>query len=235
MRLSCEREDFELAKRVIGPLSKPNVRRMLPIFQDFAKELSGTLDEAIEGEDKGVVEGTIRKPLHYYYFFKYIRLLEIVGSLFNRIAFKIISTTLLNRDISNFRSKSSPLTFEQCYKDILDPPALGKLITYINPFIPLRWLPIEANLAFIRANTSLRTMLAELIQERVQQVRLERSEKKEQDCQSGEMPEKKDFLTNLIEANLSEEKRVSEQTLIDTVRFLRNCQLRLIMCTKTID
>lgn len=32
---------------------------MLPIFQDKAKELSVILDKAIEGEDKGVVEGTI--------------------------------------------------------------------------------------------------------------------------------------------------------------------------------
>lgn len=81
---------------------------------------------------------------------------------------------------------------------------------FINPFIPLRWLPVEANLAFIRANTSMRTMLAELIQERVQQMRLQ---------QSDEKPEKKDFLTNMIEANFSEGKGVSEQVLIDTVRF----------------
>lgn len=45
--------------RLIGPLSKPNVRKMLPIFQDRAKELSDILDKAIEGEDRGVVEGTL--------------------------------------------------------------------------------------------------------------------------------------------------------------------------------
>lgn len=90
---------------------------------------------------------------------------------------------------------------------------------FINPFIPLRWLPIEANLAFIRANTSMRTMLAELIQERVQQMRLQQSEEKAKDDKSDEKPEKKDFLTNMIEANLSEGKGVSEQVLIDTVSF----------------
>lgn len=46
---------------MIGPLAKPNVRKMLPIFQDKAKEVSDVLDKAIDGEDKGVVEGTIRK------------------------------------------------------------------------------------------------------------------------------------------------------------------------------
>lgn len=44
--------------RAIGPLSRPNVRKMLPIFQDNAKELSATVDKAIEGEERGVVEGT---------------------------------------------------------------------------------------------------------------------------------------------------------------------------------
>lgn len=98
---------------------------------------------------------------------------------------------------------------------------------FINPFIPLRWLPIEANLAFIRANTSMRTMLAELIQERVQQMRLQQSEEKAKGDQSDEKPEKKDFLTNMIEANFSEGKGVSEQVLIDTVRFrdLVRCDL----------
>lgn len=65
----------------------------------------------------------------------------------------------------------------------------------------------------------MRSMLAELIQERVKEVRLQQSEKKEKSSQSDEKPEKKDFLTNMIEANLSERKRVSEQVLIDTVRF----------------
>ncbi|EHK39647.1 cytochrome P450 [Trichoderma atroviride IMI 206040] len=185
-----------LRRITAGPLSKPNVRKMLPIFQDKAKELSDMVDKAIAGEDKGVVE---------------------VESLFNRTAFKVISTALLGRDITNFRSKSSPLTFEQSYKGILDPPFLGKLIMFINPVIPLRWLPIEANLAFIRANTSMRTMLAELIQERVQQVRLQQSEDKVKGGQGDEKPEKKDFLTNMIEANLSEGKGVSEQVLVDTV------------------
>lgn len=53
-----------------GPLSKPNVRKMLPIFQDKAKELSDMLDKAIEGEDKGVVEGTIRTLCISFFFFQ---------------------------------------------------------------------------------------------------------------------------------------------------------------------
>lgn len=41
---------------------------MLPIFQDKAKELSDMLDKAIEGEDKGVVEGTIRTLCILFFF-----------------------------------------------------------------------------------------------------------------------------------------------------------------------
>lgn len=91
---------------------------------------------------------------------------------------------------------------------------------FINPFIPLRWLPIEANRAFLRANTSMRGMLAELVHERVEHVRrLQQSEEKEKekDARGDEKPGK-DFLTNMIEANLSESKGVSEQILVDTVR-----------------
>ncbi|RFU78446.1 cytochrome p450 [Trichoderma arundinaceum] len=192
-------EQHKQMRRIMaGPLSKPSVRKMLPIFQDKARELSATFDEAIEGEDKGVVEASAHAT--------------IVESLFSRTAFKVISTALLSREISEFRSKSSPLTFEQCYKGILTPPLLGKLITFINPFIPLRWLPIEANLAFIRANTALRAMLSELIQERVLQV-----QQKEKSGRSDEQTGKKDFLTIMIEANLAEKKGVSEKFLVDTI------------------
>ncbi|KAL7949537.1 cytochrome P450 [Trichoderma barbatum] len=185
-------EQHKQMRRIMaGPLSKPNVRKMLPIFMDKARELSVEFDVAIRGEENGVVE---------------------IESLFSRTAFKVISTALLSRDITEFRSKASPLSFEECYKGILNPPLLGKLITFINPFIPLRWLPIEANLAFIRANTALKAMLSELIHERVMQV--------QQDKRSGPSDEKtgnKDFLTNMIEANLAEGKGVSDQMLIDVI------------------
>ncbi|EHK25541.1 uncharacterized protein TRIVIDRAFT_31830 [Trichoderma virens Gv29-8] len=181
----------QLRRIMAGPLSKPSVRKMLPIFKDKARELSTEFDTAIGGEKNGVVE---------------------VEALFSRTAFKVISTALLSRDITEFRSKSSPLSFEECYRGILNPPLLGKLITFINPFIPLRWLPIEANLAFIRAHTALRAMLSELIQERVMQV--------QQDKKSGRSDENagpKDFLTHMIEANLAEKKGVSDQMLIDVI------------------
>ncbi|KAL7799642.1 cytochrome P450 [Trichoderma afarasin] len=156
-----------------------------------AEQLSVEFDTAI-GEDKnGVVE---------------------VEALMNRTAFKVISTALLSRDITEFRSSSSPLSFEECYRAVLVPPLLGKLITFLNPFIPLRWLPIEANRAFIRANNALRGMLTELVEERVQQV--------QQDKKSGQSDEKadtKDFLTKLIEANLAEKKGVSDQMLVDLI------------------
>ncbi|KAL6815574.1 cytochrome P450 [Trichoderma sp. SZMC 28013] len=181
----------QLRRITAGPLSKPSVRKMLPIFKDKARELSVEFDTAI-GEDKqGVVE---------------------VEALFNRTAFKVISTALLSRDISEFRSSSSPLSFEECYRAVLVPPLLGKLITFLNPFIPLRWLPIEANRAFIRANNALRAMLTELVQERVQQV--------QQDKKSGQSDAKadtKDFLTKLIEANLAEKNGVSDQMLVDLI------------------
>ncbi|KAL6892471.1 cytochrome P450 [Trichoderma longibrachiatum] len=175
----------QLRRIMAGPLSKPNVRRMLPLFKEKARELSASLNEAISGESKGVVE---------------------IEALFSRTAFKVISTALLSRDITDFRSASSPLSFEECYKGILTPPTLlGKLITFINPFIPLRWLPVEANLAFIRANTALRGMLSELVQERVAQVKRDKG--------AGE----KDFLTDMIEANLAESKGVSDQMLVDII------------------
>ncbi|KAK1247392.1 hypothetical protein MKX07_002301 [Trichoderma sp. CBMAI-0711] len=178
----------QLRRIMAGPLSKPKVRRMLPLFKEKARELSASLDEAIAGDSKGVVE---------------------IEALFSRTAFKVISTALLSRDITDFRSAASPLSFEECYKGILTPPTLlGKLITFVNPFVPLRWLPIEANLAFIRANTALRGMLSELVQERVAQVK---------QGKGGGGSGNKDFLTDMIEANLAESKGVSDQLLVDTI------------------
>jgi hypothetical protein len=40
----------------LGPFSKSNIRRLLPVFQQKARDLSSYMNRSIDGDAKGVVE-----------------------------------------------------------------------------------------------------------------------------------------------------------------------------------
>jgi cytochrome P450 len=84
------------------------------------------------------------------------------------------------------------------------------MISFINPFIPLRWLPVSANRDFIRAKSALKTMMEGLIEQR-------RAEVTAAKRQEGGGSLSDDLLTRMIEASAGESQRLSKQELIDLV------------------
>ncbi|KAF4445838.1 hypothetical protein F53441_10483 [Fusarium austroafricanum] len=170
-----------LRRIVSGPLSRPSIRKLFPTFSTFSQRLNRDIDEAIK-ESKG-------------------ESIEI-EHLFFRVALDIIGSSLLGKEMRDFRSPSSPLSFEQCYHAILTQPLAGQVISFINPFVPLRWLPVSANLNFLRAKTALRNMMTELIEERTSEVEKE-----------GAISD--DLLTRMIEASSLENQKLSKEELID--------------------
>jgi cytochrome P450 len=134
----------------------------------------------------------------------------LVEAAFTRASLNIIGISLLGKELHSFRSPSSPLTFEQCYSNILAQPVAGQIISFLNPFIPLRWLPLKANLDFVHAKAALKTMMTELIEQRTAEVLGARQD-------NSNIAISDDLLTRMIEASLDEGKGLSKQELIDIV------------------
>ncbi|KAM0492705.1 hypothetical protein ACHAP8_009723 [Fusarium lateritium] len=133
--------------------------------------------------------------------------------IFHKVWYRTQIVRLEEMDVETGRRyfRSSPLSFEQCYNAILVQPLAGQIISFINPFIPLRWLPVSANLDFIRAKSALKTMMEGLIEQR----RAEVAAAKQQEG-GGSLSD--DLLTRMIEASAGESKRLSKEELIDIVR-----------------
>ncbi|QGI69441.1 hypothetical protein CEK26_013398 [Fusarium fujikuroi] len=118
------------------------------------------------------------------------------------------SVSLVGQELRDFRSRTSPLSFEQCYNGILAQPLAGQIISFINPFIPLRWLPVSANLNFVKAKSALKGMMTELIEQRTSEV----EKAKELGTDSGLSD---DLLTRMIQASSVENQKLSKDELID--------------------
>ncbi|RBA20133.1 hypothetical protein FPRO05_08578 [Fusarium proliferatum] len=171
----------------VGPLSRPSIRKLFPTFVTYSRKLNGEINAAIQQSSDGVLE---------------------IEDLFTRVTLDIIGVSLVGKELRDFRSRTSPLSFEQCYNGILAQPLAGQIISFINPFIPLRWLPASANLNFVKAKSALKGMMTELIEQRTSEV----EKAKELGTDSGLSD---DLLTRMIEASSVENQKLSKDELID--------------------
>ncbi|RKL45852.1 hypothetical protein BFJ72_g3399 [Fusarium proliferatum] len=171
----------------VGPLSRPSIRKLFPTFVTYSRKLNGEINAAIQQSSDGVLE---------------------IEDLFTRVTLDIIGVSLVGKELRDFRSRTSPLSFEQCYNGILAQPLAGQIISFINPFIPLRWLPASANLNFVQAKSALKGMMTELIEQRTSEV----EKAKELGTDSGLSD---DLLTRMIEASSVENQKLSKDELID--------------------
>lgn len=88
---------------------------------------------------------------------------------------------------------------------------MGNIITAVNSFIPIRrWLPIEANLGFIRANEEIRRLIRDLIRQRKKEVA---------DIGAGIIRRgNRDLLTYMIEERLTGDDAWTENDILGHVR-----------------
>ncbi|CVL10492.1 related to pisatin demethylase [Fusarium proliferatum] len=171
----------------VGPLSRPSIWKLFPTFVTYSRKLNGEINAAIQQSSDGVLE---------------------IEDLFTRVTLDIIGVSLVGKELRDFRSRTSPLSFEQCYNGILAQPLAGQIISFINPFIPLRWLPASANLNFVKAKSALKGMMTELIEQRTSEV----EKAKQLGTDSGLSD---DLLTRMIEASSVENQKLSKDELID--------------------
>jgi hypothetical protein len=99
-------------------------------------------------------------------------------------------------------------SFHKCYHQISEQSLLGNLITAINAYIPIRrWLPIEANLRFIRATEEIRTMIRKQIRDRIKQVGSNKNGARTTGKQS------RDLLTYMLEERPTDDSAWTEEDI----------------------
>lgn len=122
--------------------------------------------------------------------------LSIVVSVCSRLTLDIIGVFGLGVDLESLTSEHS--VFEECYHEVFDPPTAGLILTAINAFVPIRWLPVKANQDFNRANGIVHSMLSDIIKKRVGDVRDAKKQGKPVDAVA-EQEKSKDLLTFMVE------------------------------------
>ncbi|KAF2191654.1 cytochrome P450 [Zopfia rhizophila CBS 207.26] len=178
----------------VGIFSTPNIKKLVPVVHANAKCLANTIEDGIGSGESAVIE---------------------VVSLFSKATLDIIGLITLGKELSTLNSSPS---FHDCYDRIFNQSALSSFITAVNTWIPLRkWLPIEANLTFVRANAEVKRILLEQIRSRKQEMALDKTVK-----ESTKVPISRDILTYLLETRLLEEEAWTEDELLGYILTLPN-------------
>lgn len=140
-----------------------------------------------------------------------------VESVYVKTTLDIVGVTILGMELNKLGSTaSSTLDFEECYHCILGQSFLGFLVTFVNAFVlPLRWLPIAANREFLLAKNTIWGIVRELVQKRFAE-----AEARKDSALNGEKGDSRDLLTYMIEANLSGDKALSREQIIEDVGSL---------------
>lgn len=87
--------------------------------------------------------------------------------MYTRATMAIVGLAVLGYDFGPIDEKTR---FQDLYDAAFSPPGLGGVIRYVNAFLPVRWLPIQANRDFISGMDEIKTMLRHAIRRRRSQV-----------------------------------------------------------------
>ncbi len=90
-----------------------------------------------------------------------------MGPTFTKATLDVIGVAALGIELDNLSVAGSSMNFFECYHETLGLSGFGALLTFLNCFVPLRWLPIMANSRYLEATSGLKTMLRTVIQQRV--------------------------------------------------------------------
>ncbi|KAI2616877.1 cytochrome P450 [Hypoxylon sp. NC1633] len=179
-------------KMILNVFSVPNMKKLLPIFQQKAEEMSTYIQRRLKETPEGNLE---------------------VQSIFTKATLDAIGVAALGVELENLRSEELKLDFLDCYSRMLAQPPLSALISFIHTHIPIRmFIPLEANWGFIRATRGVHSMLDRCIEDRIRDLQSTDREKV-----GG--TESRDLLTYMIEER---EAQSGELTIADIRGHLQN-------------
>ena len=119
------------------------------------------------------------------------------------------------------------MTFHEAYDGIFGQDTLGKILMFANAFVPVRWLPLEANRKYLFATKWLADVLTQLVRERTKDVRGAHA--------SGKyiQGEARDLLTFIVEESLpgGPAEAITEEEIVGDVSDHSTWNMRLRSCT----
>lgn len=134
--------------------------------------------------------------------------------MYSRATLDVIGIFALGMELKNLEA---PTEFVQCYQTVFDPPRSGQVLAAVNMIVPIRWIPLPANRAFVAANVRLREILGRMTQQRIDDML---AGKKESYVQKYDAPNK-DLLTYIIEEKyLASKDKWTKEDLVEQVRRL---------------
>lgn len=170
-----------------------NLRTLVPVFRNTAQDLVAVLDKAIKGGNGAVDSKYLPRPIP-----SRTCLLQTntnpVFPLYFKATLDSVGVFALGTQLHTLAS-SETTTFEECYREMLEPDTIGQILIAINGFIPIRWLPLGPNRRYLHASRTLRNELGGMIKQRIQEVKAAR-EGKGAPMESRKV---KDLLTYMVE------------------------------------
>ncbi|KAI1103015.1 cytochrome P450 [Jackrogersella minutella] len=179
-------------KMILNVFSVPNMKKLIPVFQQKAEEMTFFIQRRIKENPSGNLE---------------------VQKIFTKATLDAIGVAALGIELENLRSEELKLDFLQCYIRMLSQPPLSALISFIHVHIPIRrFIPLEANWGFMRAMRGVHSMLNQCIEERIRDI-------KSTDREKVGGTESRDLLTYMIEER---ELQTEELSIADIRGHLQN-------------
>ncbi|KAF2714603.1 cytochrome P450 [Pleomassaria siparia CBS 279.74] len=167
--INMEGDEHRAARRMLtGTFNVPNSRKLIPVFQAKAKEVSALFERAIAGGNDG--DGTgVFTALDAFQSFT----LDTFGVVNLGVELNHLRSITFDDDKiegKKVKEKDGGWTFHKAYEIIFAPGPLGGMLMFANGFVPVRWLPIKENKDFADACAFLKATLKQLISERIQTV-----------------------------------------------------------------
>lgn len=207
------------AATVINPaFSINNMRRLEPVFQKKAKEVTSLFERALEasnGSSTAAIDctATFTKAT-----------LDVMGVALFGVDLSGLNSTQF-RGTAAGRQRGSEMTFHEAYDGIFGQDSLGRILMFANAFVPVRWLPLDANRKYLRATRWLGDFLTRLVRERVRDVRRADAGGK---YARGEA---RDLLTFIVEESLpgGPAEEITQEEIVGDVSS-NNCSSNSIHC-----
>lgn len=166
--VNMEGDDHRAARKMLtGAFNVPNSRKLIPVFQKKAADVSDLFERAVQAEKDKSKNGTgVFSAVDTFQSFT----LDVFGVVNLGVELNHLGSTMFESESVPEKGIPTAWTFQKAYEVIFAPGPLGGMLMFANGFVPVRWLPIKANRDFRGACAFLKATLTELISVRRHEV-----------------------------------------------------------------